>query len=137
MCRMVEVAPRAAALRSHGLRRRVDPDAAHPAQVDDKGAIRGPESRDAVSTASNGDRQPFSPRRFRRRDHVRDTLASDDRRGSLVDHRVIDLSSLVVLLVTRPDDFPTNLPLQFDDRLLVQNRSPLLAADLDEAISSF
>ena len=134
---MVEVAPRAAALRPHGLRRWVDPDAAHPAEVDDKGAVRGPEPRDAVSTAANGDRQSFGARRFRRRDHVRDTLASDDRRGSLVDHRVIDLSSLVVLLVTRPDDFPTNLPLQFDDRLLVQNRSPLLAADLDEAISSF
>ena len=109
----------------------------HPAEVDDKCAVCGPESRDAVPTATDGDGQAFSPRRFRRRDHVRDTLASDDRRRSLVDHRVIDLPSLVVLLVTRPDDFPSNLSLQFDDRLLVQNRSPLLAADLAEAISSF
>src|SRR5437762_7781737 len=134
---MVEVAPRAAALRPHGLRRGVDSDAADPAQVDDKGAVRGPESRDAVSTAADGDRQSLGARRFRRRDHVRDTLASDDRRRSLVDHRVIDLPGLVVLLVTRPDDFPSNLSLPFEDRLLVQNRSPRLAADLAEAISSF
>src|SRR5207237_1066380 len=92
--------------------------------------VQPPSARTVLAAASNGDWLPCRPALVPARDHVRDTLASDDRSGSLVDHRVIDLSSLVVLLVTRPDDFPTNLPLQFDDRLLVQNRSPLLAADL-------
>src|SRR5207244_13556051 len=102
VCRMVEVAPRAAALRPHGLRRWVDPDAAHPAEVDDKGAVRGPEPRDAVSTAANGDRQSFGARRSRGRDRVRDTLAWHNRRRSLVDHPVIALPAPLVLLLSPP-----------------------------------
>src|SRR2546425_934810 len=41
---MVEVAPRAAALRPHGLGGWIDADSAHPSQVDDDRTVRGAEA---------------------------------------------------------------------------------------------
>ena len=125
MVRVVEVAPGRAALRPHRLRAGVDADPAHPDEVDDESAVRGPEAGHAVPAAPHGDRHSQRVSGLDRRDDIRHSRASHDGRGPLVNHRVVNLARLVVPRVPGDDHVAPHLPFQLLKRRLLVHRARL------------
>ena len=72
MGRVVEIAPRAAALRANCPRDGIDADSLHPSQVHDEGVIRGPEAGHAVAAPSDRDCETFRSGSLHCRDDVGD-----------------------------------------------------------------
>src|SRR5206468_5694224 len=62
-----------------------------------------------VSRAADCDVEPVRAAECERSLHVRDVATPRDDRGTLVDHRVVDLARFLVTSVVRSDDVAPNL----------------------------
>ena len=114
----VEVAPCGAALGPGGPRRRVDPDAAHPREVDrprrrrsvpKPGPLWPPPRTASVEAVLAGV--------VDRRHHVAGIGHPHDHRGASVDHPVVNRPGLVVARVAGGHHFAPHLVTQFVQRL--------------------
>ncbi len=107
--RIVELAPRHAALRRDHARLWVDARALHLGEVDHHRAVRDREPADVVAPAADRDLGARRPREADRRRGVGGRAAADDQRGPPVDHPVVDASRLVVAAVAGAQDRAAHL----------------------------
>jgi hypothetical protein len=105
---MVDIAPWRAAFDAHGAFSGIDVDTSHLREVDDQAIVAGTEPCPVVSAAANRGQQIVGPRIVDCSDHVRHVDASDDERGTLVDHPVVDQPRRLVQLMTWLNDRPAN-----------------------------
>ncbi len=110
--RVIDVAPRAAALDRRDPRRRVDLDPLHRGQIEDDAIVNRSEPGNVMPAAAYGKVRFVLARKVHDGDHVGDIHAPDDERRPAVDHRVVDGARLVVALVARPDQLPAYQPFQ-------------------------
>ena len=102
--RVVEHAPRGAALGAGRLRLGIDLNVRHAGQVDHHRVVGGAEAGNAVAAPADGDVVPVLPCEVHGRDHVVGGRAAHDDARTPVDHRVEDLARVVVAGVVRRDD---------------------------------
>ncbi len=105
--RVVDVAPRAAAVHAHRVAGGIHRRAAHGGQVDDERVVPDPEPAGVVPAAAHREIDSVLAGEPDAGDDVGDVDAAGDRRGSTVDHGVVDGSCRVVGRVAGPDRRPT------------------------------
>ncbi len=118
---MVDVAGDAAGADPHRPLRRVDAHALHHRQIDNQPIIDAGEARPIVGAAANGDGKLAVPAEIHRRDHIGDVGAAGDQQRPLVDHRVVELSRLVVIRMVAPDDRAAKTLREFGDGFVVHH----------------
>jgi hypothetical protein len=103
----VQLAPEHAALRSHDHRLWVDVDAPHGGQVDHQRVVDDRPPGDVVPAASHADVEPGRTGETDGVGDVRRAVTSCDQRRTPVDQPVVDPSGVLVALVIRPQQRPT------------------------------
>ena len=105
---MVDITEEGAAARDGGPGVGIHPHAAHAREVDDEAVVDAPQTAAVVAPAPNGDVQALLAAERHRGHHVRHVVAPDDDRRVLVDHGVVQRTSVVVVDVSRRQDRAAN-----------------------------
>ena len=105
----VDVAPERARLGAGDPRARVDPDGAHPREVEDDAAVDGRVAGGGVPAAADGELDARLAGVVHDRDDVDRALDPRDRRGAAVEHPVPDAPRLVVAGVAGRDQLAAKL----------------------------
>ena len=100
---MIDVAGGATRTHSDGPVFRIDSDTLHQRQVDDQTVIDAGETGRVMPASANSDRQLVLAAEIHRRDDIGHINASGDEKRPLVDHRVVELSRIVVFRMTASD----------------------------------
>ena len=115
--RVVEDAPRGAALRASGAPLGIDVDSLHPGQVDHDASVDRAEAGDAVTPAADGQVELVLAGEVHRGRDIRVLEAPHDDFGPPVDHRVEDLARVLVAPVARRHHPPPQAAAKPLDRL--------------------
>src|SRR5437868_11644554 len=73
-----------------------------------------------MASATNGKKQTMFSGKVYRADHIRHVRAARDQARLLIDHRIIDFASIIVIRVARLDDAASQLCLQLSDGILFE-----------------
>ena len=106
---MVDVTQEGAAGRDRGPRIGIHPHAAHAREVDDEPVVDAAQTAAVVAPAADGDVEALLASEPHRGDHVGDVAAPDDHRRVLVDHRVVQRASVVVVAVSGDEHVAANI----------------------------
>ena len=101
--RMIDVAGGATRTHSDGPVFWIDPDALHQRQVDDQTVIDAGETGRVMPASANSDRQLVLAAEIHRRHDIGHISAFGDEKRPLVDHRVVELSRVIVVRMLAPN----------------------------------
>src|SRR5215475_8579808 len=103
MRRMIDVAPDASATDCDCTRRRIDSRVFDRGEIDYQTIIANSQTACVVTAAADGDKQIVISGEVHRADYICDIRAPRDQAWFLMDHRVVDLTRVVVICVSRLD----------------------------------
>src|SRR6266568_116355 len=93
---MVHIAPGAAAFHTSRARNRIDANTFHAREVDYQAVVAGAQSGAVVSSTPNSQYQPVVARKVDRCNYVGHIHAVSNQRGALIDHSIVDLTSILI-----------------------------------------
>ena len=100
---MVEVPPRAAALRAGGAGDRVHTHTVHARQVDHHTAVADRKARHAMAAAADGHDEVMGAREGDGLEDVGDARAAGNERGTPVDHTIMNAARAVIVRIARTE----------------------------------
>ena len=118
---MVDVAPQAAPLDTHGALLRVNADAMQVRQIDHQAFVAHAQAATVVAAAAHCEQQLLLAGEIDAAHHVGHVAAIDDQAGHAIDHRVVDLARVVVVGVARLHHAPAQLGSKFLDEFWIQH----------------
>src|SRR5688572_30957426 len=105
MSSLIDVCPGAATLDAHFTVDGIDLDTTHTRKVNHQAVVAGAQTSPIMTSTTYCDQEVLFPAEIDRRDDIGRIGTACNNGRALVDHPVIYFAGLVVVIISRPDDF--------------------------------